>query len=51
MNRLSTLLELIGMGVAARGAELLVPGLGWLAAGAGLVLVGFLLGRPPATDQ
>lgn len=46
-DKLTTLLELAGLGAVTMGAALIDPAAGFITGGALAVLVGFLLGLPP----
>lgn len=52
MQRLSTLLELVGLALLTTGAAVLAAWLGLVVAGAGLILLALALDRPaPAPQQ
>lgn len=45
-DKLTTLLELVGLGAVTTGAALIDPAAGFIVGGAFAVLVGFVLGLP-----
>lgn len=47
MSALTTLLELAGIAVIVAGVAMIFVPAAWITGGAGLVLVGYLVGRPP----